>query len=316
MSHEIIEKYLNTVLQPQLTALELQDVIISDVLNSIRPQMVSCVSHWNDERFCRALLAVGEEEAMFYRPKADIDIRCFVVVTIRNSVLETVHSLTTNVFWKGKAISPEKLREITAAAIEYFKDVDFEAMSNELDGVENDIYGDLANRYPIAREALAQIGTDRNQIIEYEAVQRETKPNFHNLRKQKGAISAILDNGRNPRSMEELSDGYELSISQELRDGIHQRLNDKVPFIVDSFKGISRNIEKLLTIMEYMMYNDGFIVTSNYLIANGHIECRLELIKPGHSMAEMIKNWKNQKGLAKNHKRWLQAALDVAEGRR
>ena len=197
MAHEIIEHYLNNVLKPQLLALELQDAMISDTINSIRPQMVSCVSHWNDERFIRALFAVGEEEAMFYRPKADIDIRCFVVVTIRNSVLETVHSLTTNVFWKGKSISPEKLREITAVAIEYFKNVDFEAMSNELGEIGNDIYGDLAARYPIAWEALAQIGTDRNQIIEYEAVKRETKSNMHNLRKQKGVISATIDNGRN-----------------------------------------------------------------------------------------------------------------------
>lgn len=66
-----------------------------------------------------------------------------MVVTIRNSVLESVHSLTTKVFWKGKSISPEKLREITAAAIEYFKDVDCEAVSNELGKIENDIYGTL-----------------------------------------------------------------------------------------------------------------------------------------------------------------------------
>jgi len=316
MAYEIIEKYLNNVLKPQLAALELQDVIISDTINSIRPQMVSCISHWNDERFRNALLAVGCEEAVFYRPRADIAVRCFVVVTIRNSVLETVHSLTTNVFWKGKSISPEVIREITSAAIEYFKTVDFPALSNEISEIENDLYNDFAARYPIAWEALAQIGENKSQIIEYESVKREDEPNLRNLRKQKGAISATLDNGRNPRSMEELSDGYELSISQELRDGINQRINDRVPFIVDSFKGISRNIEKLLTIMEYMMGNGGFIVTSNYLIANGHIERRLELIKPGHSMAAMINNWKNQKGLAKNHKRWLQAALDVAEGRR
>ena len=316
MSHETIECYLNKTLKPQLLALELQDAMISDILDSIRPKMVSCINNWNDERFRNALLAVGCEEAVFYRPKADIAVRCFVVVTIRNSVLESVHSLTTNVFWKGKPISPEVIREITSAAIEYFRMVDFADLSNEIGVVENDLYGDLAARYPIAWEALAQIGENKSQIIDYEPVVREDKPNLRNLRKQKGAISATIDNGRGPRSTEELSDGYELSISQELRDGIHQRLNDRVPFIVDSFKGISRNIEKLLTIMEYMMWNGGFIVTTNYLIANGHVERRLELIKPCHSMAEMISNWKNQKGLAKNHKGWLQAALDVAKGRR
>jgi len=75
---------------------------------------------------------------------------------------------------------------------------------------------------------------------------------------------------------------------------------------------VSRNIEKLLTVMEYLMWHDNGLVTSNYLIFNGHIECRLELVKPAHSLTGMIKNWSNNSGLAKNHKRWLQAAADTA----
>jgi hypothetical protein len=190
MSHKVIEKYLNNVLKPQLLALELQGAMAFDTLDSIRLQMVSCISHWNDECFRKALLTVGYEEAVFYIPKADIDVRCSVVVTIRNSVLETLHSLTTNVFWQEKSVSSEKLREITATTIEYFKDVDFMATANDLGEIENDIYSRLATLYPIAWDALRQIGTNRNQIIDYKPVERETKPNLHNLRKQKGNISA------------------------------------------------------------------------------------------------------------------------------
>jgi hypothetical protein len=116
------------------------------------------------------------------------------------------------------------------------------------------------------------------------------------------------------RATEETSDGYALSISPELRDGIQQRIHDEVPFIADSFKGVSRNIEKLLTIMEYVLWHKTPFVTSNYLIYNGYIECRLEMLKPGHSMTEMLKNWSNPTGLAKNHKGWLQAAAKVAGG--
>lgn len=59
MSHKTIERYLNEMIKPQPLTLELQDAMISDTLESIRPQMVSCISHWNDERFMRSLLAVG-----------------------------------------------------------------------------------------------------------------------------------------------------------------------------------------------------------------------------------------------------------------
>jgi len=38
MTYKIIERYLNTVLKPELDAHELQDAIIFDIIASIRPQ--------------------------------------------------------------------------------------------------------------------------------------------------------------------------------------------------------------------------------------------------------------------------------------
>lgn len=314
MLYKTIDRYLTETLKPQLAVLDVQDALVQHTLGTVRTQMVSCIKHWNDERFRYALLTVGDEEAGFYKPKADYDIRSFVVVTVRNSALETIHTMTTANGWKGKVLSAEKIQEITSKAIESFKDADFAALSDDIGEIENDIYGELAARYPIAWEALVQIGESKNQIINYEAVKREDKPNLRNLRPQKANFINAKIEGDLARATEETSDGYALAISPELREGIQQRIHDRVPFIVDSFKGVSRNIEKLLTVMEYLMWNDNGLVTSNYLIWNGHIECRLELTKPGHSMADMIKNWNNQKGLAKNHQRWLQAAAEAAKG--
>jgi hypothetical protein len=141
MPHETINRYLTDVLKPQLAALDVQDALVQHTLDTVRTQMASCIKHWNDVRFRHALLTVGDEEAGFYKPTAKYDVRSFVVVTVRNSALETIHTMTTDPNWKGKSLSPQKLREITAAAIEYFKDKDFVSLSNDIVEVKTDLYG-------------------------------------------------------------------------------------------------------------------------------------------------------------------------------
>jgi hypothetical protein len=84
-----------------------------------------------------------------------------------------------------------------------------------------------------------------------------------------------------------------------------------MPFLIDSFKSLTRNIEKLLIIMEYLLQNDAEFVTSNYMIANGHIERRAKLLKAGSTEAEMQMNWRQTAGLRPYHK----AVLEAATGR-
>jgi len=98
------------------------------------------------------------------------------------------------------------------------------------------------------------------------------------------------------------------TLKMVIEDGIH--------FICDSFKSVSRNIEKLLTVMEYVLGNDHAFITSNYLISNGHIERRPKLLKPGHDIEDSKRNWSDSTGLAKNHMEWLKLAAKTshAEG--
>jgi len=79
--------------------------------------------------------------------------------------------------------------------------------------------------------------------------------------------------------------------------------------VTDSFKALTRNIEKLLLVMEYLLQHDVPFVTSNYFITNGYIERRAKLLKAASDATTGIhKNWLNPAGLCLNHKAVLQAA--------
>lgn len=51
----------------------------------------------------------------------------------------------------------------------------------------------------------------------------------------------------------------------------------------DSFKMLTRNAEKLLYILNFVLANDGIFFTSNYYITNGYIEQRPVCLPPTHS---------------------------------
>jgi hypothetical protein len=126
------------------------------------------------------------------------------------------------------------------------------------------------------------------------------------------AVSGLFfkDGQGGPRDMVKVTaDGYSLAVDPGLRHILQMSVKNEIPFVSDSFKAISRNIEKLLTVMEYILGNDIAVITSNYLIANGYIERRLVPLKPGHDLEGITNNMKNGTGLTKNHYNWLQATV-------
>ena len=92
MKQEIINKYTDEVLYNRLLKLNIKEKYVEKITNDIKEQMYDALYHWNDVKFRNALLILGLEGGKFYMPEADLDIKCFVVVTIRNSLLETVFS--------------------------------------------------------------------------------------------------------------------------------------------------------------------------------------------------------------------------------
>ena len=307
MTHKIIEQYLNEILAPQLTALGTPGTLVARIVVSVREQMVSCIYHWNDVPFRKTLLLIGEEEGTFYLPKANANIRNFVVVTLRNSALETIHADS----YQGKRLTSDDIRAITAAAIEYFRNADFPAIAEQIGLLENDKYGTLAKKYPISWVALTQLANTTKQIVEYEPLPIIAKPNLKMLKPQNAVNGMYFAQQQSP-IMQVTEDGYSLTVDYGLHHTLQAVIEHDVPFVGDSFKGISRNVEKLLAVMEYLLGNRRAYITANYLIANGHVERRLKPLKPAHDHKGMKRNWRNSTDLTKRHKMWLQAVVEDA----
>ena len=307
MTHEVVNRYLSDVMKPQLASFGVPAALAENIAATVETQMMSCIHHWNDVPFRKALLIIGEEEGAFYYPRASADIRNFVVVTIRNSALETVHADSYQP--SEKRLKPENIKAITSAAIEYFAKADLPVVSEQITAVENDIYGNLAKKHPVSWAALTELANSAKQVIECEYIETDVKPNLKNLKLQ-GAVNGLFFEETASQMMYVTADGYSLTIDHGLSLTLEKVIKNEVPYVSDSFKGVSRNIEKLLTIMEYVLCHDIAFITSNYLIANGYIERRIKPIKPGHDLKEMKRNWQNSNGLSKNHRGWLKMAFE------
>jgi hypothetical protein len=88
---DAIDVYLDTILTPQLEHMGVQSFpgAIEAVVTDIRRRLQSVLSRWHDMPTRKTLLLLGREEGAFYEPRsASLQIRAFVVVTVRNSLLE------------------------------------------------------------------------------------------------------------------------------------------------------------------------------------------------------------------------------------
>ena len=83
--NEIIEKYLNEEITTFLSKYEISEAAIEIVKEDIGKRIYSLLYHWNDFEFRNAFLSIGLEEATYYQPSKNLDLKSFVVVAIRNS---------------------------------------------------------------------------------------------------------------------------------------------------------------------------------------------------------------------------------------
>jgi len=305
MPCDIIEKYLNDTLKPQLVSFYVPDKYIVRIIITVREQMLSCISHWNDIQFRKTLLLIGKEEGSFYQPKEDEDIRSFVVVTVRNSDIESIHADSYQPTGKSRRLLPGDIKAITTAAIEYFKAVDFLTLAEQIGELENDKYGRLAKKHPISWKALTQIANTDQQIVKYGKIPVIAKPNLGKLKPQQAVRNIFYGAAEGVRATQVTADGYTLTIDPSLESILQNNIENRLPFIVDSFKSVSRNTEKLLCVMEYALGNNIGFITSNYNISNGYAERRMNLVKPGHDYDEIRRNWLNGSRITKRHRGWL-----------
>jgi len=260
--------------------------------------MTSLLRHWDDRVFKNTVLLLGLEEGSFYEPRAKIDIRCFVVVAIRNSPIETIQSDAYGEAGLSKSLPSKDVKEITSEAIRYFSKQDFAEMCRQAKlSARQDLYQELANEYPVAWAALKHLAATNSKAVDYPKVS-VSEPYFLEGVDKETEITATSGEMKTG-----IYDGYSPEIEPPLMAFLKMlSANSNGALIVDSLKSVTRNITKLLSILEFLLTRDLIFASTNYYMENGHVERRMKPLRAGHSTNDMLRNVSNTSGLGYKHK--------------
>lgn len=262
-----------------------RELIVAD----IKDRMCALLTRWDEEDFRKTVLFVTDEEASFYEPDADNDVRRFVVATIRNSMLEIAASVNCNQFKMQEPLSNETIKSITTNAILYFKQCEFDTLKREVRNIKyTDVYEAAIRKYPLAWKMLKEAALLKNEEMTFEEV---SKTSFSNIENE-----FINDQNRVA-----VCDGYSLEFDDYLKEEINRVLTETSDvFYVDCFKMLSRNFEKILHVLQILFEHDKAFVTCNYYIRNGLIEKRKKILRAAHNREDMLRNIRNRKGTPHN----------------
>ncbi|GHU72600.1 hypothetical protein AGMMS49992_08910 [Clostridia bacterium] len=207
--------------------------------------------------------------------------------TIRNSYIERLHC--------NRIVKQERIPEITSKAIEFFHDTGFDDIAtNGKPSIHSDKYGLLATKYPASWSALLHLATMKSREIDYDKIIINPTPDIIKTRNQAYRIGGIFSDTT------AYEDGYSLDIGQRLASVLREVIDRKIPFAMSDFR-VTRNISKLLLLMELLLYEGIPIATPNYYIENGHVEKRDNIIKAGHDIVDLHRSTLTLDGLGKKH---------------
>lgn len=167
-----VTQYLQEVLAPTLDHFRVPAMYASQIIDTVELQMISFLRHWDDLAFRRTLLLLGSEEGPFYEPAGKAEVKCFVVVTLRNSPIETIQSDNYASTGMQSSLSSQDVKTITSGAIRFFNPLDFSSMCLQAKKCSGcDYYQEIVERHPVAWAALRALGTTSAKIIDYPKVQ-------------------------------------------------------------------------------------------------------------------------------------------------
>ena len=300
----VIDTYLQEKLKSLLVSYSVAPNFIEEVLASVGSQIASYLSHWDDVRFRNGLAIIGFEEGMFYKPYTEINP--FIVVTVRNSLIERLNSCEHGSTGLSKPLTDENVKAITKQAIVYFKDIDFLALNEETKHLGQDFYGSIIEKYPIAWTALCELGNSDEQCITYEKAQGER------LRPKYLSHPAGTASGSNEKLTKVVLDGISPIIDERLRTHLSNIYLEKLDIVYfDCFKMLSRNIDKLLKVMEFVLSNGKPFVTCNYYISNGRVLRRKSLQRPARDEIDMNKKLDVLNGTNGDHREALKSVAQA-----
>lgn len=301
MSQSPVEIYLSEYLEPRLTALINNPGAVSLVVHDIRTRLAAIINRWNDEEFRRTLLVTGFEEASFYQPASDLEIRALVVLAVRNSHLEDLGSTeqaARTLGLPGPVLSDNDIPAFTREAIVHFSRFNLGELAGKVSRESHDPYKMLSVRFPVAWQALSYLG--RWDLVE-STFNPVREPSSHEL--DLSSDTSIQDI---PPFIREIQSGIDPAFTPGLVR-ILQLIREKELrlFYVDSFKSLTRHPEKLFKVLEAVLRTGAPVVTANFYIENGYVARRQRLVRPQHSREDTFANLKNLDGLTARHREML-----------
>ncbi len=163
--------YVEKILSPALRRYGVSESFVRHTAGIVDLQASSLLRHWNEVNYRKTLLLIGAEEGPFYEPAGKYDVKCFVVVAIRNSPIETIQSKNFKDTGLDHPVSDRDIRAITSRAIDYFNAQDFDTLCREVRRSEKpDFYREITNKYPTAWTALRHLAAAPAKVAEYQGV--------------------------------------------------------------------------------------------------------------------------------------------------
>ncbi len=276
------------------------------ILENIKKQMYSVIQVWNDLEIRNGILLFSMEIAEYFKPDANLYHKAFVVTTIRNSLIESAGSDFYSNYGFERQLSDEEIKRITSFAISYFKKFSFQNACLEMkDLTFSNIYLETAKKYNLTWEIVKKLGLLKGKEQYFEPISIEEKEKMLLY-----AASPIVNNENNYV----VEDGMNLEINQTLYEMLEMAVTHKdIGFFTDSFKFLSRNFEKVLKCMQYVLERDSKFVTFNYYISNGYISKRQKLLKPAHKVQEIEQKMKNTYQITSKHKNAIELIKTLNE---
>lgn len=269
------------------------------ILEGIQTQIYSIIELWNDKETRNGILLFSMELAKFYEPEANIYHKAFVVSAIRNSLLETAGSDFYEQSGFERQLKDEEIRQITSSAIRYFKRFPFEQACLEIQKSKCfNSYLESIQKYPLAWEVVKTMANLKSMDFYFEPIV---------VAKNKMLTifpsNPILSNKDGYVVEDGFTISYNLVLCQSLEEAV---AHPEIGFFTDSFKFLSRNFEKVLKTMQYLLERNSRFVTFNYYFSNGYISQRKNLLKPSHSTKELAFKFKETKQISSKHKHALE----------
>lgn len=274
-----VESYLDELCD-RIRKLGASPSFVQEARENVSTQVYSFLAHWKDTAFRNTLMFIGKEEGRFYKPTSPINP--FVVVTIRNSILERLHSVSHSQTGLSKGISPTEIKQLTQHAIRHFSRLDFDALC-ELTAVPEDMdcYGHLPAKYCVAWAALCQLAGSGETEIFYDEVVQKPESDIESW------VTNEAGHGKTSERKAVVLDGFSKTIDPMLQEYLRGIRDGELQCMYfDALKRLTRNTEKLLFVMNYVLISGGAFVTANYFVTNGYIEQRSVYLPPSENSAD------------------------------